>query len=387
MARELLRRQHIDFVSIRCLDESLNSKHLAAGYFHSLGSRWNGYWLSSDVSWFVRELCTLLRVGCPVVEALDLAITQSSSRMKPWLLRVRHSVQSGSTLADSMRECSGIFSSVLIEMVHVGETAGTLPAILQQAAEFQERKKRLRNRVGSALLYPTMVLALSIGVTFFLMTVVVPTLLESLQEFGQELPWPTRILKSVSDFLLRHYLHGALAIGACGVFLGIALNTQKGKRILHGLLLRTPVLGPLIMKQNSSRLCMITGTLLSSGVELIPALAIAENSITNIPIKEAVSTARIRIKTGADIGRAISMSNLLPVGLVQVFTLGQNSGELDTLLLEIANDYDSQVNLMADRLASILEPVLIIGLSLIVGFILLATLLPILETGNVLSEQ
>jgi type II secretory pathway component PulF len=132
---------------------------------------------------------------------------------------------------------------------------------------------------------------------------------------------------------------------------------------------------------------MITGTLLSSGVELIPALAIAENSITNIPIKEAVSTARIRIKTGADIGRAISMSNLLPVGLVQVFTLGQNSGELDTLLLEIANDYDSQVNLMADRLASILEPVLIIGLSLIVGFILLATLLPILETGNVLSEQ
>ena len=157
--------------------------------------------------------------------------------------------------------------------------------------------------------------------------------------------------------------------------------------ILHGLLLRTPVLGPLIMKQNSSRLCMITGTLLSSGVELIPALAIAENSITNIPIKEAVSTARIRIKTGADIGRAISMSNLLPVGLVQVFTLGQNSGELDTLLLEIANDYDSQVNLMADRLASILEPVLIIGLSLIVGFILLATLLPILETGNVLSEQ
>ncbi len=167
MARELLRRQHIDFVSIRCLDESSNSKHLAAGYFHSLGSHWNGYWLSSDVSWFVRELCTLLRVGCPVVEALDLAITQSSSRMKPWLLRVRHSVQSGSTLADSMRECSGIFSSVLIEMVHVGETAGTLPAILQQAAEFQERKKRLRNRVGSALLYPTMVLALSIGVTFF----------------------------------------------------------------------------------------------------------------------------------------------------------------------------------------------------------------------------
>ena len=151
MARELLRRQHIDFVSIRCLDESSNSKHLAAGYFHSLRSRWNGYWLSSDVSWFVRELCTLLRVGCPVVEALDLAITQSSSRMKPWLLRVRHSVQSGSTLADSRRECSGIFSSVLIGMVHVGETAGTLPVSLKIAAQFHEANQRQRKSSGGAV--------------------------------------------------------------------------------------------------------------------------------------------------------------------------------------------------------------------------------------------
>jgi type II secretory pathway component PulF len=132
---------------------------------------------------------------------------------------------------------------------------------------------------------------------------------------------------------------------------------------------------------------MITGTLLSSGVELLRALEIAEGSVANLQLKHAIQSARERIRAGSDIGAAISMSSLLPVGLVQVFALGQNSGELDILLLEIAKDYEAQVNLVADRLATVLEPILIIGLSLIVGFILLATLLPILETGNVLSEQ
>ncbi len=399
-ARDQLRQQGIEFESIRCLDElplapvaatkrgpGTSNVSLLRKQYETLVHRWNAYRLSDQVSWFTREMSTLLRVGSPVIEAIDLTIVQCNSSMKRWLLRVRSGVQSGLSLAESMNSCSGVFGNVLVEMVRVGETAGTLPVILQQAADFHERKERLRNRVGSALLYPTMVLMLSVCVTLFLMTVVVPTLLDSLQEFGQELPWPTMVLKAISDFLLQQYVNLLAVLAVCCIAIAVVLSTRTGKRLLHELSLKIPLLGKLIIRQNCSRLCMITGTLLASGVELIPALEIAEESVSNLHLRDAVASARNRIRSGADIGKAISMSTLLPVGLVQVFSLGQNSGELDTLLLEIAKDYDAQVNLVADRLASILEPVLIIGLSIIVGFILLATLLPILETGNVLSEQ
>jgi type II secretory pathway component PulF len=397
-ARDQLRERGIEFESIRCLDEStpkepvkiVQNSVTRSPFLRSsqtISYRWNAYRLSRQTSWFTREMATLLRVGSPIVEAIDLTIAQSNSRMKPWLLRLRNSIQSGHTLAESMSDCCGVFSRVLIEMVRVGETAGTLPAILHQAAEFQDKKEKLRGRVGSAILYPSMVLLLSVFVTLFLMTVVVPTLLESLEEFGKELPWPTLVLKVISDFLLTHYWVLLSTLMLLAVALAAIAFTQRGQWGIHGLILKVPLLGNLIVKQNCSRLCMITGTLLSSGVELLRALEIAEGSVANLQLKHAIQSARERIRAGSDIGAAISMSSLLPVGLVQVFALGQNSGELDILLLEIAKDYEAQVNLVADRLATVLEPILIIGLSLIVGFILLATLLPILETGNVLSEQ
>lgn len=398
-ARDQLRRTGIPFDLIQCVDENTEREAVAfptgrktsrfwyvSARYHGILREWNAYWLSSQVSWFTREMATLLRVGSPALEAIDLAILQCSPRMKPWLLRVRSGVQAGQSMADSMRGCSGVFGNVLIEMVRVGEAAGNLPSILQQAAEFQEKKQRLRNRVGSALLYPMMILILAASVTLFLMTVVVPTLLDSLQEFGQELPWPTKVLKAISDFLIRNSLNLLAILFVFVMFIFIALSTKNGKVYFHGLLLKIPLLGNLIIRQNCSRLCMITGTLLKSGVELLPALQIAEESIVNSHLRRALEAARDRIRNGADIGKAMSLSSFFPIGLVQVFSLGQNSGELDSLLLDLAKDYDAQVNLVADRLASLLEPALIIVLSVIVGFILLATMLPILETGNVLSE-
>jgi type II secretory pathway component PulF len=237
------------------------------------------------------------------------------------------------------------------------------------------------------MLYPSLVFLLSILVTVFLMTVVSPTLINSLQELQRELPLPTRILKACSDFLLQWGIVLGVSLLIALVAGMIAMKRTTVRRWRDRWLLRVPVLGTLIIKQNCSRLCMVTGTLLRSGVELVRALEIAQGAVLNSAMADVIAEARKRLASGADLGSAMKADGIFPLALVQVFALGQNTGELEELLFQIAEDYDHQVGMLADRLTTIMEPILIVGLSIIVGFILMATLLPILETGNALSDS
>ncbi len=343
--------------------------------------------MGGQVSWFTREMATLLRVGTPMVDAVDLAIQQSRGRFRYVLQDIREQITSGNSLGAAVRRHPHTFDPVLCEMVSVGEQSGALQAVLKQGAEFRERRDRLKDRVLSAMLYPSLVLILSILVTIFLMTSVTPTLINSLQELQRELPLPTRILKSCSDFLMAWGIQIGVLLLVCFMAGTIALQRPVVQRWRDRFLLKVPVLKSLIIKQNCSRLCMVTGTLLKSGVELVRSLEIAQGAVTNTVMSDVIAETRRKLASGADLGTAIRTDGIFPLALVQVFTLGQNTGELEDLLFQIAEDYDHQVGMLADRLTTIMEPILIIGLSVIVGFILLATLLPILETGNVLSES
>jgi type II secretory pathway component PulF len=272
-------------------------------------------------------------------------------------------------------------------MVTVGEQSGALQSVLLQAAEYREQRDKLKDRVFSAMLYPAMVFVLSVFVTIFLMTVVAPTLIGSLEEMQRELPWPTRVLKFLSDLLLQY---GIFLLTAVSVFAiaGIAfVRSQSGRKVWDRTLLKVPILRALIVKQDCSRLCMVTATLVKSGVDLVRALEIAQRAVKNTIIAEIVGEARKRIAAGVELGSALGGGGILPPALIQVFSLGQHTGQLEELLFQIAADYNHHVNTLAERLTTIMEPVLIIGLSIIVGFILMATLLPILETGNALSES
>ncbi len=343
--------------------------------------------MSGQVSWFTREMATLLRVGTPMVDAIDLTILQSTGGFRHVLQDIREQIASGHSLGTAIRRHPHVFDSVLCEMVTVGEQSGALQAVLKQGAEFRERREKLKDRVLSAMLYPSLVLLLSVVVSVFLMTVVTPTLLNSLQELQKELPLPTQILKAVSDFLIGWGIHLVVGLLVGLIVSMLALQRPDVRRWRDRLLLKIPILKTLIVKQNCSRLCMVTGTLLRSGVELVRALEIAQGAIANSVMSDVVEQTRKRLASGADLGTAIRANGVFPLALVQVFTLGQNTGELEDLLFQIAEDYDHQVGMLADRLTTILEPILIVGLSVIVGFILLATLLPILETGNALSDS
>lgn len=346
----------------------------------------NGRRLSKKVSWFTREMATLLRVGTPMVDAIQLSIDQAKGSFRNYLLDIRGHIVSGNSLGFALRRHPNVFDSVLCEMITVGEQSGALQSVLLQAAEYREQKDKLKDRVLSALLYPALVFVLSVFVTVFLMTVVVPTLISSLVEMQRELPWPTRVLKFASDTLLQYgtilLAGGSIAI----ICFAVMARRELGRKAIDRMLLRMPLVGNLIVKQDSARLCMVTATLVKSGVELVRALEISQRAVRNSVIARVISDARDKVASGSELGTALSTGAVLPPALVQVFSLGQNTGQLEELLFQLANDYNHQVNTLADRLTTIMEPVLIVGLSIIVGFILMATLLPILETGNALTE-
>lgn len=398
-ARDQLREQRIaiDELRVSSGESSLRSESLVRSTLLPWPEVKSGLRLSQflaifrprhqkEVSWFVRELSTLLSVGTPMAEALELTAAECSKRFQQIILTVRESITSGNSLESSLRRHRRVFEPILCEMIAVGEQAGSLHAVLTQAAKFRDRRDRLKDKVFSAILYPSLVFLLSIGVTLFLMTFVVPTLISSLQELQRELPWPTRLLKACSDLLISYGTPIALGIVALTISFGAYIRSKTGRWQWDGLILKIPILGNLVRKQNCSRLCMVVATLLQSGVELVRALEIAEDSITNTRMKAAISAARDKLVAGTDVGTTLRASAVFPAALAQVFILGQNSGQLDLLLFRIAEDYDHQVATLADRLTTIVEPLLIVGLSIVVGFILMATLLPILETGNALSE-
>lgn len=352
-------------------------------YFRTL----QGQRLGKQVSWFTREMATLLRVGTPMVDALKLSIDQSRGKFRYILLDLREQITGGGSFGSAIRRHSHVFDPVFCEMVTVGEQSGALQSVLLQAAEYREQRDKLKDRVFSAMLYPAMVFVLSIFVTIFLMTVVAPTLIGSLEEMQRQLPWPTRVLKFLSDLLLLYGLYILAAISAFAIS-GIAfVRSQRGRKIWDQALLKVPILGTLIIKQDCSRLCMVTATLVKSGVELVRALEISQRAVRNTVISDVVGEARKRVAAGVELGSALGGGGVLPPALIQVFSLGQHTGQLEELLFQIAADYNHQVNTLAERLTTVMEPILIIGLSIIVGFILMATLLPILETGNALSES
>lgn len=277
-----------------------------------------------------------------------------------------------------------MFDSLCIRMTEVGESSGTLDSTLRHWAEYKEKSLQFRDRVVTALTYPIFVGLTGVIVTIFLMTFVLPMLLESLLNSGKPLPLPTRIAKFGSDLFVRHGMEIVIGIGILIVMFVLAIRTQRGRWIWHAFLLKLPVFGLLSRKQAVSRIAFLIATLTKSGVPFLQALELTARSTDNLIIRQALQDAAEAVRSGHDIAPAMQQTDAFPMSVIQVFSVGQESGRLDEMLERLAEDYDRQVSKTTERLATILEPVLILALAIFVGFILFATILPILEAGNVL---
>ncbi|HVA51071.1 MAG TPA: type II secretion system F family protein [Pirellulales bacterium] len=338
----------------------------------------------SKVTSTIRELATLLGVGIPVTDALDTLAQQQRGAYRTALLILRDRVAAGASLAEAMAEQPDVFDPLCIRMVEVGENSGTLEAVLEQLAGFKERASELKDRVLTALLYPAIVFAVSLAVSLFLMIVVVPMLLTNLLEAGRKLPWPTRVLKAMSDLLVeRGWIPAALlAAGACAMV--VCLRTSGGRRTWHRFLLRLPLIGSMARKQTIARIALVLSTLIRSGIVYLKAVEIVVRSTSNVVFREALEQSAKEVGAGIEISTSLERTGVFPPLVVHIFSVGQQSGRLEEMLERLATDYDRQVASSSARLASALEPLLILTLAVFVGFILFATLLPILEAGNVL---
>jgi type II secretory pathway component PulF len=326
---------------------------------------WN-HWLVG----FSSELATLISVGVPLVEALETLSQQYQGKSKSILLHLKDDVSSGRSIADAMKRQPEVFDSLTIKMLEVGQNTGNLDEILRQVSEFKRRSHEFKDRVLSALLYPLIIVAVSLGVSVFLMTVVVPML-------------PTRILQFGSNLLSQHgwWLGIVLLVSVIGIWLGI--QTGKGRRFRDRFFLRIPLIGAMGQKQEISRIALVIATLMKSNVEFLPSVAIAKGTTKNTLLCDALDSCSRDVESGKEIGKSLGQSSYFPPMVVQVFTVGQQSGRMEEMLFRLSKDYDQQVESLSGRLSTVIEPALILILSFFIGFIMFATLMPMMEAGNV----
>lgn len=375
-ARDKLRAQGLTTETI--VEEKQQSRRGHWGWFRTPSRH------ATQIGAVIRDLATLLSTGIGLVESLETIALQYRGRLQSSLRSLREQVAGGSSLSEALAKESEYYDDLTVQMVRVGENAGTLDVVLDRLADFRERYLQFKDRVTTALIYPVIILTLAITVSLFLMTVVLPMLLENLVAAGRPLPWPTRVLKGMSD-LLTQQGWWLLLLGVGGlVGLGAALQTSWGKRLWHRCLFALPLLGSLAKKQELARMALIISTLMENGIVFVDALETAGRAARNVLLQDALASIRQQVQSGCELGTALSTTQIFPPLVIQIFTVGQQTGELERMLQRLSTSYEAQVTSATTRLTAALEPVLIVVLAVIVGFILFATILPILEAGNVL---
>jgi general secretion pathway protein F len=361
---------------------SVVQRHARANAASAFRARWSRRRLATRSVGLTRDLATLLAVGVPLVDALGTLAEQATGPLRSVVLQLQDRVASGASLAVAMAEQPGAFDELDVALAGVGEAAGNLDVVLDRLAEFKEARSAVRNRVGTALIYPAIVFVVAVSVSILLMTFVVPKLLAPLVESGQPIPPITRIVKGASDAIVGYWWAGAIAAVTVGAAAASILNTPRGRAAWDRFVLRVPLLGDAAAKQSIARVAMVLAVLLRSGIVFVRAVEIAARTAPNGRLREALVRLGAAVTTGADVAEAVRSSGAFPPMVVQMFAVGQQSGRLEDMLDRLAADYDRQVRTLTTRLTAVLEPALILLLVAMVGTIALATLLPMLEAAD-----
>jgi len=321
--------------------------------------------------------------GMPLVSALStLAQQLGNSLLARVFAQVRDSVNEGMSLAKALQEHPAVFPAIYVSMVDAAETAGTLESVLSQLADLYERRARLAGKIKGALAYPLFMLVVGAGVVIFVLSFVLPSITKLFLEMKMRLPWPTVALIRTSGFLSQ-YLWVLLVLLAGLIAGGMYwTRTASGGRVWDRLKLRCPLFGPILLKVSVSRLCRTLGVLLAAGVPIVEALRLAERVTGNRVLAEAVANANEAVSHGAPLANALGKGGLLPPLVVNTIAAGEQSGTVEEGLARLADLLDGDVEAGLGTLTALLEPVLILVLGAIVGFIVLAMLLPIFEINQ-----
>jgi len=330
-----------------------------------------------------RQLATMLAAGMTIDESLaTVADQQEPPVLGKALARVREDVLQGVSLSQALRGDAKIFPDIYVNMVQVGEASGTLDKVLQQLAEFLEDQARLSARLKAALSYPLLMLLVGGGVLAFLMAFVVPKVTRMLEDLDQALPLPTLWLMGVSSFMADFWWL-LVIIALIGFWIARQqLKTERGRLWFDRKKFRLPLFGPLLLQGATARFARTMGTLLRSGVPLLTALEIVTGLLNNQQLKKLLTDVNSAVREGSGLAGPLRKANVFPAMLPQMIAVGEKSGDLEAMLIKVAENYEYQVETRLNGLMSLLEPLMILVMGVAVGFIVLAILLPIFQASQ-----
>lgn len=332
-----------------------------------------------------RQLATLLRAAIPIVDALGAVAKQISNPSFQLVMNeVRRSVAEGKGLGASMADHPSVFSDLFVNMVKAGESSGTLDVVFDRLADFTESQARLRSKVMSAMMYPIIMMVVGTGIVSLLMVFVVPKMTQMFEEMGGKLPALTRGLIAISGFL-ENWWHLSLAAIVLFVFWFNKFRKGAGRKAWDSFALRAPVFGPIVKMVSVARFTSTLGTLLNSGVPIVAALEITKHVVSNLVLAQVVDDAKEAVKEGDSLAKPLERSGHFPPMVCHMISVGEASGSLEEMLNNISKSYEEQVNNKLSMLTSLLEPVMIVGMGVVVALIVFAILTPMLQMNQLLK--
>ena len=343
-----------------------------------------------DIAIFCRQFATMINAGVSLIRCLDVLEQQTSSvTLKEMIRDIQKEVEGGATLSRSLAKFPRVFSELAVGLVRAGEIGGVLDETLDRLAGFMEKDLELRQKIKSAMTYPVLVMFVAIGIVTFLVMFILPKFMQMFLDLGMEdsdFPAPTRVLMDVSNFATsKWYVMIGIIVG-----LTVGINrlkaTKTGKRYFDMLTLKLPVFGPLNHKVAIARFARTLSTLLASGVPILQALETVAGTVANDIIADAILLARASIREGDTISDPLAESKMFPPIVVQMIAIGEETGQLDNMLEKVADFYEREVDAAVESLTAALEPVMIVVLGAIVGFIVIAMFMPLIGIIGELSQ-
>ena len=371
------RLQSMGLIPIR-IDETISrSADARAGLFRK------NRVTQSDVAVFTQEIATLLKAGLPLDRCLEILIGLSASEpVRQLMVQVREDVRGGAALSAAMEAQRGVFSRFYLNMIRAGEAGGALDVVLQRLTEFMERSKELKETVKSALMYPAILIGVALLSVVILLMWVVPQFSQMFEESGKALPLPTQIVIAAGDTVRNYWW--AMVLGGVGIYAWFShqmrepLSRYKWDRRMLAL----PLVGDLVGKLEVARFSRTLGTLIGNGVTLLTALSIVKDTLSNTVMSEGLGVVTAQLKEGKGLGKPLMNTGLFPKLAIHLVMVGEETGKLQEMLIRIADIYDREVHSTVRRMLALMEPVLILGLGLVIGGIIMSILVAILSVND-----
>ncbi len=379
-AQVKLKQKNIFPVSVKSIDaESSVSKSKQGFSFDIPFSRIR----VSDVSMWTRQLSVLISSGIPLAKAVSTLAAQAKLRaFKKVLSQVQHSIEEGSSFADALAKHPKVFSLIYVNMIKAGESSGTLELVLEQLADIMENREYTKNKIQAALAYPALMVIVGVFVLIYLLVEIVPEIITIFQDMDQVLPLPTRILITISDFAKVYWWTIPLAAFIFFLSLYFIRRTDKGALFIDKFLLNIPFAGEIINKSIAARFSNTLESLLTNSVPILAALDITNSISGNKVVSDLIGKAMILVEQGGGLGESLDNNKYFPTLVAQMITIGEQSGELEKMLKKVGALYEKEVEASITTATALVEPLIILIMGVVLGFIILSICLPIFEINQ-----